>query len=106
MSDQVKEQPTVANGVQPPQSYTIVRIKRKRTEEPLDALGDLAFILDHLIHFRLLSLVVVDRPRRKKSKGTLNVFQFAETVEPGAWDDERQRQELEVSPDPLNPGVA
>ncbi|THG97934.1 hypothetical protein EW026_g4175 [Hermanssonia centrifuga] len=61
----------------PQESYTILRIKRKRTEEPLDA------------------LVVESRPRRKKSKGGLNVFQFAETVEHSAWDDERQKQDLE-----------
>lgn len=40
---------------------------------------------------------VVDRPRRKKSKSALNIFQFAETVEAGAWDDERQKQEIQVS---------
>ena len=26
----------------------------------------------------------------------MSVFQFAETVEPGAWDDEKQKLELEV----------
>ncbi|KAF8258930.1 hypothetical protein EI94DRAFT_1834689 [Lactarius quietus] len=42
-----------------PQAYTILRIKRKRYEEPLDA----------------------------KKRGGLDVFQFAETVEPEAWGD-------------------
>jgi len=28
-----------ANATTPPQTYTILRIKRKRNEEPLDALG-------------------------------------------------------------------
>ncbi|KAI0262443.1 hypothetical protein BC834DRAFT_1002584 [Gloeopeniophorella convolvens] len=52
------------------QPYTILRIKRRRDEEPLDALGKPAF--------------VESRVRRKK-RGGLNVFQFAETVEPQAW---------------------
>ncbi|KAI6030803.1 hypothetical protein F5J12DRAFT_918912 [Pisolithus orientalis] len=60
-------------------SYTILRIKRKRTEEPLDA------------------LVVESRSRRKKSRGGgLDVFQFAQTVETDAWDDVKARQNLQV----------
>lgn len=59
-------------------SYTILRIKRKRTEEPLDA------------------LVVESRSRRKKSRGGgLDVFQFAQTVETDAWDDVKARQNLQ-----------
>ncbi|KAI6042622.1 hypothetical protein EDC04DRAFT_2657488 [Pisolithus marmoratus] len=59
-------------------SYTILRIKRKRTDEPLDA------------------LVVESRSRRKKSRGGgLDVFQFAQTVEADAWDDARARQNLQ-----------
>ncbi|KAI0299584.1 hypothetical protein BC826DRAFT_995379 [Russula brevipes] len=50
------------------QSYTILRIKRKRNEEPLDAL-------------------VVESGVRRKKRGGLDVFQFAETVEPEAWGD-------------------
>ncbi|KAG6865505.1 hypothetical protein C0991_001935 [Blastosporella zonata] len=53
------------------QSFTIVRIKRKRNEEPLDA------------------LVVESRVRRKKSRG-IGVFKFAQTVENDAWKDEKQ----------------
>jgi len=50
---------------------TLIRIKRKRTDEPLDA------------------LVVEDRSRRKKSRGTSGFFQFAETVESEKfWEDE------------------
>lgn len=41
-------------------------------------------------------IVVVDKPRKKKSKNALNVFQFAETVEASAWEDEQQTQELQV----------
>ncbi|KAH8085948.1 hypothetical protein BXZ70DRAFT_1067833 [Cristinia sonorae] len=59
-------------------SYTILRIKRKRTEEPLDA------------------LVVEAKARRKRSKGALNVFKFAETVEESAWDDEQQKRDIEA----------
>ncbi|EMD39681.1 hypothetical protein CERSUDRAFT_103673 [Gelatoporia subvermispora B] len=55
--------------------YTIVRIKRKRTEEPLEAL-------------------VLDKSRRKRTRGA-RIFQFAETVEPGAWEDEEKKKELE-----------
>ncbi|KAI9568329.1 hypothetical protein HD554DRAFT_758683 [Boletus coccyginus] len=57
--------------------YTILRIKRKRTEEPLDA------------------LVVESRFRRKKSRGGVDVFQFAQTVEPDAWEDNALRQNLQ-----------
>ncbi|OCH91098.1 hypothetical protein OBBRIDRAFT_792609 [Obba rivulosa] len=56
---------------------TILRVKRKRNEEPLDAL-------------------VLDRSRRKRSRGVLNIFKFAETVEPGAWEDEEKKKELET----------
>ncbi|KAI0685016.1 hypothetical protein BC835DRAFT_1386570 [Cytidiella melzeri] len=59
------------------QQYTILRIKRKRNEEPLDA------------------LVVEGRSRRKKTKGGMSVFQFAETVEQTAWQDERQKEDLQ-----------
>lgn len=59
-------------------SYTILRIKRKRTDEPLDA------------------LVVESRSRRKKSRGgDLDVFQFAQTVEADAWDDAKARRSLQ-----------
>ncbi|KAI0248311.1 hypothetical protein BJV78DRAFT_1237447 [Lactifluus subvellereus] len=50
------------------QPYTILRIKRKRNEEPLDAL-------------------VIESVARRKKRGGLDVFQFAETVEPEAWGD-------------------
>ncbi|KAI0345656.1 hypothetical protein BDW22DRAFT_1353226 [Trametopsis cervina] len=59
------------------EQYTILRIKRKRNEEPLDA------------------LVIESKSRRKKSKAGMNVFQFAETVEQAAWDDEKQKQDLQ-----------
>ncbi|KAF7297734.1 Iwr1 domain-containing protein [Mycena kentingensis (nom. inval.)] len=61
-------------------SYTILRIKRKRNEEPLDAL-------------------VVESRRRKKSRGGAGVgvgaFQFAQTVENDAWDDERKKRDIQ-----------
>ncbi|THH21575.1 hypothetical protein EW146_g48 [Bondarzewia mesenterica] len=65
----------IMNATQQP--YTILRIKRKRTDEPLDA------------------LVVESRVRRKKTRGGVDVFQFAETVEPNEWDDERRARELQ-----------
>ncbi|KAJ7505572.1 hypothetical protein B0H11DRAFT_1708405 [Mycena galericulata] len=55
------------------QSYTILRIKRKRNEEPLDALGI------------------------KKSRGGVGVFQFAQTVEHDAWEDEKRKRDIQVS---------
>ncbi|TDL22223.1 hypothetical protein BD410DRAFT_840020 [Rickenella mellea] len=61
----------------PSSSYTILRIKRKRTDEPLDAL-------------------VVEQPKRRKSKGGVGVFQFAETVEEDAWQNEEQAVELKT----------
>ena len=56
--------------------FTILRIKRKRTEEPLDA------------------LVVESRVRRKKSRG-VGVFQFAKTVEDGVWKDEESAKDIQ-----------
>ncbi|KAJ6557216.1 hypothetical protein DFH09DRAFT_540359 [Mycena vulgaris] len=58
------------------QSYTILRIKRKRNEEPLDAL-------------------VVESRRRKKSRGGVGVFQFAQTVEHDAWEDEKRKLDIQ-----------
>ncbi|KAG6909269.1 hypothetical protein DXG01_001331 [Tephrocybe rancida] len=58
------------------QPVTIVRIKRKRHEEPLDA------------------LVVESRVRRKKSRG-IGVFKFAQTVENDAWEDEKQAKNIQ-----------
>ncbi|KAF7977701.1 hypothetical protein HWV62_2962 [Athelia sp. TMB] len=62
---------------QPAQPFTILRIKRKRNEEPLDA------------------LVVESRVRKKRSRKGLNVFQFAQTVEEDTWEDEKRRQDLQ-----------
>ncbi|KAJ3549153.1 hypothetical protein NMY22_g984 [Coprinellus aureogranulatus] len=56
--------------------YTILRIKRKRNEEPLDA------------------LVVEDKIRRKKTKG-VGVFQYAQTVEDSVWGDARSHKEIQ-----------
>ncbi|PPQ67988.1 hypothetical protein CVT25_000468 [Psilocybe cyanescens] len=58
-------------------SYTILRIKRKRNEEPLDA------------------LVVESRVRRKKSRGGIGVFQYAQTVENDAWDDANRKKDIQ-----------
>ncbi|KAF8895310.1 hypothetical protein BD779DRAFT_1498770 [Infundibulicybe gibba] len=58
-------------------SYTILRIKRKRNEEPLDA------------------LVIESRVRRKKSRGGMGVFQFAQTVEHDAWQDEGRQKDIQ-----------
>ncbi|KAJ7718127.1 hypothetical protein DFH07DRAFT_761678 [Mycena maculata] len=55
------------------QSYTILRIKRKRNEEPLDALG----------------------MQPKKSRGGVGVFQFAQTVEHDAWEDEKRKRDIQ-----------
>ncbi|KAJ4481877.1 hypothetical protein J3R30DRAFT_2094562 [Lentinula aciculospora] len=61
----------------PDQPYTFLRIKRKRNEEPLDA------------------LVVESAVRRKKSKGGAGVFQFAKTIEEGVWEDEEQQKAIQ-----------
>ncbi|KIK59268.1 hypothetical protein GYMLUDRAFT_85937 [Collybiopsis luxurians FD-317 M1] len=63
--------------ISPEQPYTFLRIKRKRNEEPLDA------------------LVVESGARRKKSRGGTGVFQFARTVEEGAWEDEEQQKAIQ-----------
>ncbi|VDB94146.1 unnamed protein product [Peniophora sp. CBMAI 1063] len=56
-------------------NYTILRIKRKRTDEPLEAL--------------------VVNSKRRKSRGGVDVFQFAETVEGAAWENEEERKVLQ-----------
>ncbi|KAG7447893.1 uncharacterized protein BT62DRAFT_929994 [Guyanagaster necrorhizus] len=61
----------------PTQPYTILRIKRKRHEEPLDA------------------LVVESGIRRKKSRGGMGVFKFAQTVEDRAWSDQKLHQQIQ-----------
>ncbi len=63
--------------MQSEQPYTILRIKRKRNEEPLDA------------------LVVEDTARRKKSRPG-GVFKFAQTVENEAWKDQKIQQQIQV----------
>ncbi|KAF8158231.1 hypothetical protein B0H34DRAFT_674684 [Crassisporium funariophilum] len=67
-------------GSTPPvsQSYTILRIKRKRNEEPLEA------------------LVVESRVRRKKSRGGVGVFQYAQTVENADWDDAQRQKDIQA----------
>ncbi|KAJ3576299.1 hypothetical protein NP233_g546 [Leucocoprinus birnbaumii] len=61
----------------PSQSYTILRIKRKRNEEPLDA------------------LVVERRIRRRKTRGGPSVFQYAQTVEDDVWKDEKTQKDIQ-----------
>lgn len=81
-------------------SYTILRIKRKRNEEPLDALGKLQFDYHCLDHHHVESFplppVVESRVRRKKSRGGIGVFQFAQTVENDAWEDEKRQKVIQV----------
>ena len=85
----MQELPTTA-----PQSCTILRIKRKRTEEPLDALGKTLVI--PLNHDSLYLIVVDSRVRRKKSRGGVGVFQYAQTVEDDAWDDVQRQKDIQV----------
>jgi len=59
------------------QAYTILRIKRKRNEEPLDA------------------LVVESAVRRKKSRAGMDIFQFAQTVEDATWKDELRQKAIQ-----------
>ncbi|EDR13317.1 uncharacterized protein LACBIDRAFT_309045 [Laccaria bicolor S238N-H82] len=67
----------LANATTTSPTYTILRIKRKRNEEPLDA------------------LVVESRVRRKKSKGGIGVFQYAQTVEVDDWEDEHCQKDIQ-----------
>ncbi|PPR07116.1 hypothetical protein CVT24_010952 [Panaeolus cyanescens] len=59
----------------PSAPYTILRIKRKRNEEPLDAL--------------------VVETRRKKSRGGAGVFQYAQTVDAASWDTGAQQRDIQ-----------
>ena len=47
-------------------------------------------------HASLVNIVVDASPSRKKTKGGVNVFQYAGTVEKADWNDEQQKQQLEV----------
>lgn len=82
----------------PERPYAILRIKRKRHEEPLDGLGECYNFLI-IKHSAQGNFSVVDPeavPRRKRSRGALNFFKFAATVEQNAWDDENQKKNLQV----------
>ena len=79
------------------QPYTILRIKRKRTGEPLDALGKFAEQRLSGVGVLIFAFAVVDsRIRRKKLRPGVKVFQFAETVEQDAWTDESRTKDLKV----------
>ncbi|KAI0073478.1 hypothetical protein K474DRAFT_1557174, partial [Panus rudis PR-1116 ss-1] len=65
-------------------SYTILRIKRKRTEEPLDA------------------LVVDSKARRKRSRGDFSVFQFAGTERVASLARESSRKDLKALAPPAD----
>ena len=78
------------------QSCTILRIKRKRNEEPLDALGETLVNSDDMNH-NLFIIVVESRVRRKKSRGGVGVFQYAQTVENDAWDDVQRQKDIQVA---------
>jgi hypothetical protein len=82
---------------QQPQQYTILRIKRKRTDEPLDALGTSlkSRLPPPQVDMADIS-VVENRARKKRSPKGLNIFQFAQTVEHDAWEDEKRRRDLQV----------
>ena len=44
-----------------------------------------------------LYVIVVDsRVRRKKSRGGVGVFQYAQTVENDAWDDVQRQKDIQV----------
>ena len=77
------------------QSCTILRIKRKRTEEPLDALGKM--FVNPRNHDSLYLIVVDSRVRRKKSRRGVGVFQYAQTVENDAWDDVQRQKDIQVA---------
>lgn len=82
----------------PSQSYTILRIKRKRNEEPLDALRTLSKSQNPAVYLRFvfLYLVIESTTRRKKSRGGVGIFRFAQTVEHDAWDDEKRQRDIHV----------
>lgn len=75
------------------QPYTILRIKRKRNEEPLDALGKRFSVI---VYPGNNKRAVTESSLRRKKRGGLDVFQFAETVEPEAWGD--RAKDLQVRP--------
>lgn len=57
----------------------------------------LAILIRQSISRELTRYAVVESgARKKKSRGGLNIFQFAQTVEHDAWEDEQRRQALQV----------
>ncbi|KAL0066209.1 hypothetical protein AAF712_006834 [Marasmius tenuissimus] len=77
--------------------YTILRIKRKRNEEPLDALGKSTHSNGPgEILTKLLMITVIESALpRKRTKGGKGLFQFAQTVEDNVWQDEKQQREIQ-----------
>lgn len=80
----------------PQQPYTFVRIKRKRTDAPLDALR--ACLIPYSPFKKLIRPEIsvfgsdLSEPsRKKKLRPGVNVFQFASTVEEASWDDSTQK---------------
>ncbi|KAL1673430.1 hypothetical protein EV122DRAFT_222624 [Schizophyllum commune] len=61
--------PALSMDVDPPQyqPYTLLRVKRKRNEEPMEG------------------LVIESRARSKKKRGTVDLFSYAKTMEDSEW---------------------
>lgn len=43
-----------------------------------------------------MTKVVETLPSRKRGRGAVGIFQFAQTVEKDAWQDEKQTRDIEV----------
>lgn len=78
------------------QPYTILRIKRKRNEEPLDALGKHCSFSRPDTTLIPVYLVVESGMPRKKSRAAMDIFQFAQTVEDDTWKDEARQRAIQV----------
>ncbi|KAF9047859.1 hypothetical protein BJ165DRAFT_1468515 [Panaeolus papilionaceus] len=61
----------------PPPEFTLLRIKRKRNEDPLDA------------------LVVEPHHKHAKDSTSAGVFQYAQTVSIALWDNESQQRDIQ-----------
>ena len=74
----------------------ILRVKRKRNEEPLEALG-LWNDLNLYIPILILAVVVYESTKRRKSRGGLSVFKLVETVEADEWTDDYGLKDIKVT---------
>jgi hypothetical protein len=79
------------------QPYTLLRVKRRRDEDPLEALGKPCDGETTETHWHHPVVVESTTGRGKKYRGIdVRVFQFAQTVEDIEWADKTRKKAIQV----------